>query len=150
MNRFIATLANVAVLCLGIALSGTAGAQTVQNHNLLPGQEAPRNIPSAQPTRGVVFLTATINSNGSIAACFGCNAAKTLRLAPGAYQVDFGQNVQAINGWSRWVQADTLTTGSENAYCNTADRAGDNNAIFVNCQQSSGPVDVSFFLFAAR
>src|SRR6516162_10743533 len=86
MNRFIATLANVAVLCLGIALSGTAGAQTVQNHNLLPGQEAPRNIPSAQPTRGVVFLTATINSNGSIAACFGCNAAKTLRLAPGAYQ----------------------------------------------------------------
>jgi hypothetical protein len=47
--------------------------------------------------------------------------------------------VQAINGWSRWVQPDTLTTGTENVWCNTADRAGDNNAIRVNCQTSGGP-----------
>ena len=50
---------------------------------------------------------------------------------PVSIRLIFGENVQAVNGWSRWFQADTLTTGSENAWCNTADRAGDVNAVWV-------------------
>ena len=160
MYRVFGALGNVALLCLGVALSGAAGAQTTQEYtNTLPGV-APRNLPagSAQPTRGVVFLTAAINSDGTVAGCFGCNTANTKKLATGVYQVNFGQNVQAVNGWSRWVQADTLATGTENAWCNTADLATDNNAIWVNCQTTGGPgsqgnskaVDASFFLFVAR
>lgn len=118
--------------------------------NIAPG--------SAQPARGVVFFTAAINSDGSVASCFGCNTANTKRIATGEYQIDFGQNVQAVNGWSRWVQADTLTIGDENAWCNTADRFQNSNAVWVNCQTSGGPssqgnskpADASFFLFVAR
>ena len=152
-------LANLAaLLCFGVVLSSAAGAA----QNTLPGQSPAAILPllpqSAEPTRGVVFFTAAINSNGSIASCFGCSTPNTKRLGIGQYQVDFGQNVQAINGWSRWVQADTLTTGSENAWCNTADRAGDQNAVWVNCQTSGGagsqgnskPIDTAFFLFVAR
>ena len=112
----------------------------------------------------VVFFTATINSNGTVAGCFGCIAAKTTRLAAGRYVVEFGQNVQAINGWSRWVQPDTLQTGfvglatNPGAWCNTADRVGDSSAVYINCQHSGGPgsqgdaafFDTSFFLFVAR
>jgi hypothetical protein len=157
MKSRMGALTSVAVVCLGVALSSAAVAQTVSNGptglkraDLVPG--------SAEPTRGVVFFTAAINSDGTIASCFDCNPAATQRLGVGQYQIDFGQNVQAINGWSRWVQADTLTTGSEDAWCNTADRAGDDNAVWVNCQHSGGPgsmgnsapFDTSFFLFVAR
>jgi opacity protein-like surface antigen len=141
---------------LAIALVATAYAQD----NNIPQGQRPANIApqSAQPTRGVVFFTAAINSDGTIGGCFGCNTTNTKRLGVGVYQIDFGQNIQAINGWSRWVQVDTLTTGTENAWCNTADRAGDSNAVWVNCQTSGGPgsmgnskpVDASFFLFVAR
>jgi hypothetical protein len=159
MKRLIVALANVALLCSGVALSGVAVAQAPgEDNNTLPGQA--RNIVpgSAQPTRGVVFFTAAINSDGTIGSCFGCTTPNTKRLGVGIYQIDFGQNVQAVNGWSRWVQADTLTTGTENAWCNTADRAGNNNAVWVNCQTSGGPgsqgnskpIDASFFLFVAR
>ena len=150
-------LARVATVSLGVILSGSAGAQNVANNqdgirppNLAPG--------SAEPTRGVVFFTAAINSDGSIASCFACVPARTKRIGVGKYQIDFGENVQAVNGWSRWVQADALTTGSEDAWCNTADRAGNPNAVVVNCQHSGGrgshgtsaPIDASFFLFVAR
>ena len=154
MNRLV-TLASVATLSLGVSLSAVA--QTVPNTesgikplNLTPG--------SAEPTRGVVFFTAAINSNGTIASCFECVPANTKRLGVGQYQIDFGENIQAINGWSRWVQADTLTDGTVNAWCNTADRAGDANAVWVNCQHPGGagsmgnsaPFDTSFFIFVAR
>jgi hypothetical protein len=141
---------------LAAALLGTSSVYAQENNTL--NGEKPLNITSAQPTRGVVFFTATINSTGGVASCFGCNTANTKRLGVGLYQIDFGQNVQAVNGWSRWVQVDTLTTGTENAWCNTADRAGDNNAVWVNCQTTGGPgsmgsskaTDTSFFLFVAR
>jgi hypothetical protein len=156
MNRLFA-LASIASLCLGVGLSDRAVAQNAPNTetgiqplNLVPG--------TAEPTRGVVFFTAAINSTGTVASCFECVPANTMRLGTGWYQIDFGQNVQAVNGWSRWVQPDTLTTGTENAWCNTADRAGDPNAVWVNCQTTGGPgsqgnskfVDTSFFLFVAR
>src|SRR5262245_35031605 len=158
MNRRIVLLANAAALFSGIAFTNGAFAQSPQLNTLVGA--APRSLVagSAEPTRGVVFSTAAINKDGTVASCFDCNPAGTTRLGVGIYQVEFKHNAQAINGWSRWVQADTLTTGSENAWCNTADRAGDVKAIFVNCQTTGGPgsqgnskfVDVSFFLFVAR
>jgi len=151
----LAALTNVALLCLGVVLFSAAVAQSAQN---TPTGQRPADIApgSAEPTRGVVFFTAAINSDGSIASCFGCDATNTQRLGVGQYQIDFGQNAQAINGWSRWVQADTLTTGSEDAWCNTADRAGDVNAVWVNCQHAGGPgsmgnsAPINTFLFVAR
>src|SRR5690242_1015052 len=157
MYRRVFALAKIVLLCSAAAFSSGAIAQTAPNtpSGVTPHALAPL---SAEPTRGVVFFTAAINPDGSVAGCFECNPANTQRLTVGQYQVEFRENVQAVNGWSRWVQADTLTTGSENAWCNTADRLGDPNAIYVNCQASGGPgsqglskpVDVSFFLFVAR
>jgi hypothetical protein len=168
--------ANVTLLSLGIAFSNAAGAQTAaqenpgvarsaQENNTRPGL-TPENVApgSLQPTRGVVFFTAAINSDGSVAGCFGCNPANTFKVAVGRYIVDFGQNIQARNGWSRWVQPDTLQFGqidSSNgpgAWCNTADSFADSNAVWVNCQHTGGPgsqgksqfFDTSFFLFVAR
>jgi len=158
MNRRIVVLATAGALCSGVAFTSGAFAQSAQL-NALSGAIAHLLAPSsAEPTRGVVFSTAAINSNGTVASCFDCNPAATTRLGVGQYQVEFKHNAQAINGWSRWVQADTLTTGSENAWCNTADRFGDANAVFVNCQTTGGPgsqgnskpVDASFFIFLAR
>jgi hypothetical protein len=71
-------------------------------------------------------------------------------VAMGRYIVDFGQNVQAINGWSRWAQPDTLQVGivgcsgvtctdGPGAWCTTADSAADSNAVWVNCQHAGGP-----------
>jgi hypothetical protein len=119
---------------LGSALFAFAHAQTAGEDHNTPPAEVRGNIAagSAQPTGGVVFFTTAINSDGTV--------------------------VQAINGWSRWVSPDTLTFGTENVWCNTADRAGDSNAVWVNCQTSGGPssqrelkaADASFFLFVAR
>jgi hypothetical protein len=153
----------LACALLGIAFSDVASAQDLFNSR--PGVRPLDITPgSAQPTRGVVFFTAAINSNGSVAGCFGCDATKTTRVAVGRYIVDFGQNVQAIRGWSRWVQPDTLQTGivgpinNPGAWCTTADSAADSNAVWINCQHSGGPgsqgdaafFDTSFFLFVAR
>jgi len=164
MKRII-TVSGLAMLCLGVAFSSAARAQTPAELNSREGATARDLTPgSTQPTRGVVFFTAAINSNGSVAGCFGCNTANTRRVAVGMYIVDFGQNVQAINGWSRWVQPDTLAFGivgspsNPGAWCTTADSAADSNAVWVNCQHSGGPgsggqaafFDTSFFLFVAR
>jgi hypothetical protein len=105
----------------------------------------------ANATRGIPFKTAAINSNGTIASCFRCVSAT--HLAQGEYQVTFDENVQANNGFSRWLQVDTLGTGSiSNVSCTTADRAGNVNAVFVICTLGSSGVitDTSFFLFVAR
>jgi hypothetical protein len=104
-------------------------------------------------TRGVVFETAAINSDGSIAACFRCSSGTTVHLGTGIYQVGFIDNVTAARGWSRWVQVDTLSQGSiSNVSCTTADRAGVASAVWVACFDNStgNGADTSFFLFVAR
>ncbi len=120
------------------------------------------DITLGNASRGVVFGTAAINADGTVAACFNCDKTTTLHLAKGAYQVGFAKFgngvITATNGFWRVVQPDTLSTGEVNAWCNTADRAGVPNAVFVNCQQEGGsgsmgnsvPVDVPFFLFVSR
>jgi hypothetical protein len=118
------------------------------------GEPAP-DVTLASTTRGVIFGTAAINADGTVASCFNCGRPTTLHLATGQYQVSFpaaNSNITANNGFSRWVQVDTLSTGEiTNVACATADRAGATNAVFVDCFNGSGTdVDTSFFLFIAK
>jgi hypothetical protein len=151
---FLAALVAFALLAVHLSAQNDNAVQSTNSNGL-----AEQAITlSGGITRGVVFKTAAINTDGSVASCFRCDRLHTMKLSTGAYQVAFDENVQANPGWSRWVQVDTLSTGSENAWCTTADRAGDANAIYVQCQHEGGagsggnsaPVDTSFFIFVAR
>ena len=144
-----------AVLAVGICLTSGgafAGDADINGPTVSPSSVAPLVTP-AKPTNGSVKCTAAVNSNASILSCKNCNPADTTHIGTGSYQVGFNkpcQNILAVNGWSRWVQPDTLGIGSEVAFCTTADRSGDANAVFVRCSDASGPVDASFFLFVAK
>jgi hypothetical protein len=142
----------IAVL-IGLILGGSGAAigfGMQHDNNSPPGFVRPADVTLGQATRGIVFSDAAINPDGTVAACFSCTA--STHLSTGVYQVTFIHNVQANNGWSRWVQVDTLTTGSfSGVVCDTADRAGVPDAIFVDCMNSAGAFqDASFFLFIAR
>jgi len=151
MKRYVWGLPLVVAALVGLTWSSLSRpvpqGSAAQNNGFVAGTA----VTLGQVTRGIVFYTAGINSDGTVAACFNCNTANTFRISPGAYQVDFGTDVEATNGWSRWVQPDTLTTGTTSVFCDAADRAGDTNAVWINCQNSAGtPTDSSFFLFVAR
>jgi hypothetical protein len=143
-----------AVLAVGICVtSAGAFAQQGDAPAVKPSAAAPAATNKA--TNGSVKCTADINADGSIFACKHCNPADTMHLVPtGEYQVGFSKpclNITSANGWSRWVQVDPLSASSSNAYCTTADRSGDVNAIYVQCQDNTGAaVDASFYLFIAR
>jgi hypothetical protein len=140
------------VVTASLAVTRHAAAQGMTESNGADLTHAARAaVVLANPTRGIPFKTAAINSNGTIASCFRCVSA--INFFGGAYQVIFDENVQATNGWSRWLQVDTLTTGSiSNISCTTADRAGNVNGVFVLCSNNSTGVSTptSFFLFVAR
>jgi hypothetical protein len=151
---FLAALVAFALLAVHLSAQNDNAVQSTNSNGL-----AEQAITlSGGITRGVVFKTAAINTDGSVASCFRCDRLHTVKLSTGAYQVAFDELVTANQGWSRFVQVDTLSTGSENAWCTTADRAGDANAIYVQCQHEGGagsggnsaPVDTSFFIFVAR
>ena len=142
----------VPVVVLATVVLFTASRRFAASAKSVNGDASPEVV-LANATRGVVFSTAAINSNGTVANCFGCNRANTFRLGQGLYQVAFNSNVTANNGWSRWLQVDTLTTGSiSNVSCTTADRSGLPTGIFVECSDNAtgNRADTSFFLFAAR
>ena len=97
--------------------------------------------------------TADINFDGTVLSCKHCNTAGVVHVGTGQYSVEFKApctNLLAVNGWSRWVQPDPLDNTSTDAYCTTADRSGNSNAIWVQCQNAGGPVDTAFFLFVAK
>lgn len=126
---------------------GDEGVITASPSSVTPLASGPK------ATKGSVKCTAAVNSDGSVLSCNHCNAADTQRTSTGHYQVGFKKpctNILAANGWSRWVQPDTLEGGSEIAFCTTADREGDANAVFVLCENASGAVNASFFLFVAK
>lgn len=151
MKRYAWVFLSLIVVAASVSLSRAAFGPYEPNSFL--GQVRAPAVSLSAPTRGVVFETAAINSDGSIATCFGCVAGTTLRLSPGTYQVGFNfPNITANGGFSRWVQVDTLQTGSiAGVSCTTADRAGVKSAIFVLCQNHAGTnTDTSFFLFLAR
>jgi len=138
-------------VAVGITLC--AGSVALAQDDNGPTQSVPVASSSPKATSGSVKCTADINSDGSVLACKSCNTANTKSLGTGEYQVEFKApctNILAIDGWSRWVQPDALNTGSTYAYCTTADRRGDANAVWVQCQNNSGPVNTSFFLFIAK
>ena len=99
-----------------------------------------------------MFGTAAINADGTITKSFNCSS--STHLIKGQYQVTFGSlgNITATNGFSRWVQVDSLSTGvAGGVTCTTADRFGNTSAILVACFNGSGAfTDTSFFLFVAR
>jgi len=111
-------------------------------------------VTGPKATNGSVKCTADINSDGSVLACKHCNTADTVHEGVGQYQVGFNtpcHGLLAVNGWSRWVQADTLSLGTAFGRCTTADRLNDANAVWVACFDSTGnPADQSFFLFIAK
>jgi hypothetical protein len=142
----------VPVVALAAVVLFTASRRFAAGSRSINGDATPEVILSSA-TRGVVFATAAINTNGTVANCFTCNRVNTFRLGQGLYQVGFNTNVQANNGWSRWLQVDTLTTGSiPNVSCTTADRSGLPTGIFVECSDNAtgNRADTSFFLFVAR
>jgi hypothetical protein len=154
MKRYIWIVPAVALVVVALFMASrrftAASGQADQATTSLNGGEPSPKFLTGASTRGVVFKTAALNSDGSRFACFGCT--NTIHLGPGEYEIDFDHNVQAVNGWSRWVQVDTLQTGSiDNRACSTADRAGNTFGVYVQCYNGSGTfIDTSFFLFVAR
>jgi hypothetical protein len=136
-------------LALIIGLAGAASASG-KDLNTTPGAEAAVAPAVTLSHSSIGLLSAAINSNGTVASCLGCTGA--VHLSTGSYEINFPFNVQATNGWSRFVQVDTLSTGSiVNIVCTTADRAGNADAIFVLCVNSAGTdTDTSFFLITAH
>ncbi|MGC9966585.1 MAG: hypothetical protein ABSE08_14375 [Syntrophobacteraceae bacterium] len=104
---------------------------------------------------GSVKCTADITSSGTIAGGKHVDAATTLYLSTGVYQVGFKKpcaNVTAAKGYARWVQPDTFGIGFTGArYCTTADKNGVPAAVYVQCFDGNGNLaDTSFFMFIAR
>lgn len=105
---------------------------------------------------GQVVCTADVNSDGTVAGGLHAAKAKSLHISTGQYQVGFNKpclDIRAANGYARWLQVDTLSTGtiSGGVSCTTADRYEVPSAVWVNCTDSSGAlVDTSFFLFIAH
>ncbi len=140
------------LIATGTVLIAGAGA-FAQDSGATSASAAAASGPKA--TNGSVKCTAAINTDGSVLSCKGCVPANTTHPAAGQYAVEFKApctSVLAVNGWSRWVQPDALSTGSTGyAVCTTADRGGDANAVSVTCFDSTGtPADTSFFLFVAK
>jgi hypothetical protein len=150
VKRFAWVLPLAGLVALGLySLSG----RVLAAGSHLNGEPAPTDVTLANGTRGVVFGTAAINADGTVANCFYCNKANTVHEATGAYQIGFNinSNITANNGFSRWVQVDTLSSGEiVGVSCATADRAGLTSAVWVNCFSGTTPTDTSFFLFVAR
>ena|SRR5271167_1116518 len=142
----------VPVVALAALVLFTASRRFAAGSRSINGDVSPEDVTLGAATRGVVFATAAINRDGTVASCFTCNRSNTVHLGTGVYQVGFNTNVQATNGWSRWVQVDTLSTGSIfGVSCTTADRAGLATGVFVLCVDTAGAdTDTSFFLFVAR
>lgn len=114
-------------------------------------------VGSLAANHGQVLCTAGINADGTVGGGLHVlrDPTKTFKLSTGNYQVLFGvpcNNITAAKGWARWLQVDTLTTGSIfGVSCTTADRAGAINGVFVQCVNHAGALtDTSFFLFVAR
>ena len=152
MKRLLWVLSVVALTTVAFFTASRHFAVSSESHN---GDGAvPEDVTLEAATRGMVRATAAINSNGTVASCFGCNRSSTGRVGTGEYQVIFNEpNVQAANGWSRWLQVDTLGKNFWiNRSCTTADRTGHVNGVWVSCfdNQTGAPADTSFFLFVAR
>jgi hypothetical protein len=132
-----------------LAAGSTASAQ--MNGGAAPMSVAPGSL---NDNLGALICTAAINADGTLAG--GANVLSTANLGGGSYEVVFNNkcstDLRAQKGYARWVQVDTLTTGSiGDIKCTTADRAGNKRGVWVNCTDGAGvAAPTSFFLFVAR
>jgi len=113
------------------------------------------SVAALPANNGSVKCTADITSSGTIAGGKHVDAATTLHINTGQYQVGFKKpcaNVTAAKGYARWVQPDDLSNGTTGArYCTTADRYTVPSAVYVACYDGNGSLaDTSFFMFIAR
>jgi hypothetical protein len=113
-------------------------------------------VGGAAPNQSAPLCTVAVNSTGTIAGGTAYAASSAL-LGTGIYEVIFkgpcGGNITAARGWARFVQADTLSTGSlaGGVSCTTADRAGNTAGVFIQCANASGALtNTSFFLMVTR
>lgn len=144
----------VGMAMLGAIVSVSALSQGLSGYN---EEISPADAPgSTGKTQGQVLCVAAVNSTGTKAGP-GLGVKSVTHVATGQYQVTFGgagcgNNLTAKNGHARFVQVDTLTTGSiaSGVRCTTADRSGVPAAVFVDCANAAGPLDTSFFLFIMR
>jgi hypothetical protein len=155
----------IVIVCSVLGLAAGSWAIQAQTSDDIQAQAGADNggpvINSVPPgslpaNHGQVLCTGAINADGTIAGGQHILAApSTTRLSTGVYQVGFTgpcNNVMAQSGFARWVQVDTLTTGtSPQVVCTTANRAGSPRAVWVQCTDLAGVyTNVSFFLFVAR
>ena len=129
------------VSALGGALVLTASFAVFADNNGGPVTQdaAPGSL---QQNLSASLCTAAINSDGTIAGGVNTLISATF-LGGGSYEVIFkgacSKNITAAAGWARFVQVDTLTTGSiGDIKCTTADRAGNPAGVWVNCTNGAG------------
>lgn len=131
----------------GVVLLSASAAVFADSNGGRSAENAP--VGSLATTSGAPLCRAAINSDGTIAGGGGTLTSAT-KLGTGQYEVIFkGRclNVTATNGFTTWIQPHTFTTGTMNAYCIGADRAGNPNGIFVHCYGVGGTqADASFFI----
>lgn len=112
-------------------------------------------VGSLNANQGEVFCTAAVNSDGTLASSTaGSFVQSSGHVGLGQYEVFFKKpcnKITAAEGFARFVQVDTLTTGTTSGYCATADRATGANGVWINCFDGTGAAaDRSFFLFVTR
>lgn len=142
----------VSALGGALLLSASFAALADNNDGGPVAQNAP--VDSLAGNQSAPMCTAAINSDGTIASPVAA-LASAANLGGGTYEVVFKgacTNITAARGWARFVQVDTLTTGSiGDVKCTTADRAGKPNGVWVNCTNGSGVgTPTSFFLMVTR
>lgn len=143
----------LAVAAAGVALF-TSAAAIGQGLNGPDVNASDAPVGSLATNQGALLCVAAVNSTGTIAGG-GSFVASSALLGTGNYEVIFKgacRNITAARGWARWVQVDTLTDGSiDNVTCTTANRAGNQDGVWVRCTDGAGTgVNTSFFLFVAR
>jgi hypothetical protein len=145
-------LASYAACSAGAFALASAALAAPPNGGMTTMDAAPGSLATNQ---GAILCVAAVNSDATIAGGTGF-VASSASLGVGNYEVIFKgacqNNVTAARGWARFVQVDTLTSGSISGItCSTADRAGNPAGVFVRCTDGAGtPLNTSFFLFVLR
>jgi hypothetical protein len=147
-----------ALLAVSLCAALVPGAALAADNNGGGPGAKPLNatVGSLAPNQGHFLCTAAINSTGTVATALAgshIDSAHTFLIVTGQYQVAFLApcgNVQAVNGWMRVVEPDTLTTGTTGPiYCTVADRFGVTNAVFIECFNNAGALTNSSFTISA-
>lgn len=119
------------LLAFPIALvSFNAAAEGENTDGGIVSQVAPGSLTANQ---GSAVCTAAVNADGTLAnKSAGSFAKSSSKVVVGTYNVTFKapcNNITAARGYARFVQVDTLSTGTTDGFCATADLSGQPNGI---------------------